>query len=47
MTPMAEGVAQARGSGGERQVEKNDHVLISGNGGTLDTHGCLVLGPSN
>jgi acetyl-CoA acetyltransferase len=47
MTPMAEGVAQARGSAGERQVEKNDVVLISGNGGTLDTHGTLILGPSN
>ena len=45
MTPVAEGVAQARGSAGERQVDKHDVVLISGNGGTLDTHGTLVLSP--
>ena len=45
MTPLAEGVIQARGSGGARQVEKHDVVLISGNGGTLETHATLVLSP--
>lgn len=45
MTPVAEGVAQARGSAGDRQVDKHDAVLISGNGGTLDTHGTLILSP--
>ena len=46
MTPVSEAVIQARGSGGERQVEKNDIVLCSGNGGTLDTHGTLILSPN-
>lgn len=45
MTPLAEGVTQARGSGGERQVETHDVVLVSGNGGTLETHASLVLSP--
>lgn len=46
MTPVSEGVIQARGSGGDRQVDKHDVVLVSGNGGTLDTHGTLILGPN-
>ena len=46
MTPISEGVIQARGSGGDRQIEKNDIVLCSGNGGTLDTHGTLILSPN-
>ena len=46
MTPISEGVIQARGSGGERQVEKHDIVLCSGNGGTLDTHGTMILSPN-
>ncbi len=46
MTPISEAVIQARGSGGERQVEKHDIVLCSGNGGTLDTHGSLILSPN-
>lgn len=44
MTPLSEAVIQARGQAGERQVEKHDRVLVSGNGGTLDHHATLVLG---
>jgi acetyl-CoA acetyltransferase len=46
MTPLSEGVIQARGSGGERQVEKHDLVLVTGNGGVLDYHASLILGPN-
>jgi acetyl-CoA acetyltransferase len=42
-TPLAEGVIQARGQGGERQVGKHDHVLVSGNGGTLNFHSTTIL----
>ena len=45
MTPMSEGVIQARGQGGERQVAKNDLVLVTGNGGILDYHASLILSP--
>lgn len=45
MTPVSEGVIQARGQGGKRQVEKRDVVLVSGNGGILSTHSTLVLSP--
>ncbi|MGH7820722.1 MAG: thiolase family protein [Candidatus Binatia bacterium] len=45
MTPVSEGVIQARGQGGKRQVEKHDVVLVSGNGGILSTHSALVLSP--
>jgi hypothetical protein len=45
MTPLSEGVIQARGQGGERQVPKHDVVLVSCQGGVLDYHGCLVLSP--
>jgi len=44
-TPLAEGVIQARGQGGERQVDKHDHVLVSGNGGTLNFHSTTILSP--
>ena len=44
MTPLSEAVIQARGQGGERQVEDHDVVLVSGNGGVLDHHATLVLG---
>ncbi|HEV7186074.1 MAG: thiolase family protein [Actinomycetales bacterium] len=44
MTPLSEGIIQARGQAGERQVENHDRVLISGNGGVLDHHSTLVLG---
>ena len=45
MTPVSEAVIQARGQGGERQVEQHDIVLVSGNGGVLDYHSTLVLSP--
>jgi acetyl-CoA acetyltransferase len=45
MTPLAEGIVQARGEGGERQAPKHDVVLVSGNGGLLSTHTTLVLSP--
>jgi acetyl-CoA acetyltransferase len=44
MTPLSEGIIQARGQGGERQVHPHDVVLVSGNGGILDHHATLVLG---
>ena len=44
MTPVSEGVIQTRGQGGGRQVDAHDLVLVSGNGGTLDHHGTLILG---
>jgi acetyl-CoA acetyltransferase len=44
MTPVSEGVIQARGQGDGRQVPRHDLVLVSGNGGTLDHHGTLILG---
>lgn len=47
MTPLSEGIIQARGQGGDRQVEKHDAVLVSGNGGILDYHATLVLGSAN
>jgi acetyl-CoA acetyltransferase len=46
MTPLSEGVIQARGQGGERQVAKHDVVLVTGNGGILDHHSTLVLSPN-
>jgi hypothetical protein len=44
MTPLAEAVIQARGQAGERQVDRHNVVLVSGNGGYLDHHSTLVLG---
>ncbi len=44
MTPLSEAVIQARGQGGDHQVEDSDVVLVSGNGGVLDHHSTLVLG---
>jgi acetyl-CoA acetyltransferase len=45
MTPLSEGIIQARGQGGQRQVAKNDTVLVTGNGGSLSYHACLILSP--
>jgi acetyl-CoA acetyltransferase len=42
-TPLSEAVIQARGQAGERQVEKNDIVLASGNGGVLNFHSTTIL----
>ena len=44
-SPISEGIVQARGSGGERQVEKHDVVMSIGNGGTLDYHYCFIFSP--
>jgi len=43
-TPLSEGVLQARGQAGERQVGRHDHVLVSGNGGVLNYHSTTILG---
>lgn len=45
MTPLIEALVQARGAGGARQVEDNDVILVSGNGGILQYHSTLVLSP--
>jgi acetyl-CoA acetyltransferase len=45
MTPLSEAVIQARGQGGDRQVPRNDVILVSGNGGVLAHHSTLVVGP--
>jgi acetyl-CoA acetyltransferase len=45
MTPLSEAVIQARGDGGDRQVPRNDLILVSGNGGILDHHATLILSP--
>ncbi len=42
-TPLSEAIVQARGEGGERQVEKNDLLLVSGNGGVLNYHSTTIL----
>ncbi len=46
MTPLSEGIIQARGQGGQRQVPDHDVVLVSGNGGVLDHHSTLILSPN-
>lgn len=43
MTPLSEAVIQARGHGGERQVDGCETLLVSGNGGILDHHATLIL----
>ena len=45
MTPLSEAVIQARGQGGDRQVDKNDVILVSGNGGILDHHATVIVSP--
>ncbi len=45
MTPVSEGILQARGTAGERQVATHDVVLTSGNGGILDYHSTLLMSP--
>jgi acetyl-CoA acetyltransferase len=42
-TPLSEAVVQARGQGGERQVPRNDFVLVSANGGILNYHSTIIL----
>lgn len=43
-TPLGEAIVQARGQAGDRQVDRHDVVLVSGNGGILEHHATLVLG---
>ncbi len=45
MTPLSEAVIQGRGAGGERQVAKNDVILCTGNGGSLNYHAALIFSP--
>ena len=45
MTPLSEAVIQARGQGGERQVDRHDLIMVSGNGGVLDFHSTLIVSP--
>lgn len=45
MTPLSEGIIQTRGQGGDRQIAKHDTVLVTGNGGSLSYHACLILSP--
>lgn len=43
MTPLAEGIVQVRGAGGDRQVAGATTALVAGIGGRIDHHACLVL----
>lgn len=45
MTPLSEAVIQARGEGGQRQIDDNEVILVSGNGGVLDFHSTLIVSP--
>jgi acetyl-CoA acetyltransferase len=45
MTPVSEAIIQARGQAGERQISKHDMILVTGSGGRLDYHSCLIFGP--
>ena len=44
-TPLSEGVMQARGTAGERQVAQHDHIMVSGSGGFLNYHSTVILSP--
>jgi acetyl-CoA acetyltransferase len=43
-TPLSEGVMQARGTAGERQV-RNDLVLTAAYGGRMMYHACMITSP--
>lgn len=45
MTPVSEGIIQARGHGGARQAP-NDLVMVTGNGGILNYQAALLLSPT-
>ncbi len=45
MTPISEAIIQGRGQGGARQVEANDLILVTGNGGMFNHHSTLLLSP--
>jgi acetyl-CoA acetyltransferase len=42
-TPLTEAVMQLRGQCGERQVKDPHYILVSGNGGILQTHATVIL----
>jgi acetyl-CoA acetyltransferase len=42
-TPISEAVIQVRGQAGQRQLEQNGHVLVSGNGGVLNYHSTTIM----
>jgi len=44
-TPLVEGLQQAAGRAGTRQVQKNDTVFVTNSGGCLEFHATLVLSP--
>ena len=44
MTPLSEAVLQFQGDTGERQLPDLRYMLVTGNGGILSYHGCLILG---
>ncbi|MBN9112437.1 MAG: thiolase family protein [Pseudonocardia sp.] len=44
MTPLSEAVLQVRGTAGDRQLDRHDVAIVSGNGGILAHHSTLVLG---
>lgn len=43
MTPLAEGIIQLRGAGGDRQVPHATTALVTGLGGRADHHAVLIL----
>lgn len=43
MTPLAEGIIQIRGAGGDRQVANASTALVTGLGGRIDHHAVLIL----
>jgi acetyl-CoA acetyltransferase len=45
MTPLSEAIVQIRRQAGERQVDRIDVVMVSGNGGVLEHHATLILSP--
>jgi acetyl-CoA acetyltransferase len=45
MTPLSEAIVQIRRQAGERQVDRTDVVMVSGNGGVLEHHATLILSP--
>ncbi|HEX7928900.1 MAG TPA: thiolase family protein [bacterium] len=44
MTPLSEAVIQLQGHGEGRQLADPRYLLVTGNGGVLSYHGCLILG---
>ncbi|MCZ6557198.1 MAG: thiolase family protein [SAR324 cluster bacterium] len=44
MTPLSEAVLQMQGNAGERQLPNLRYMLVTGNGGILSYHGCVILG---